>query len=287
MNSKNDNQSEKNIFFYDDYRTYLKDTYKSLKEKDKNFSFRFFARVAGFSSPSFLKLVMDGKSNLSTQSIQKFSKALKHNKDEAKFFYHLVLLNQATNSTEKQLHATEILKSVNYRKIHPLSGSLFSYISKWYFVVIKEMVDLKDFKEDPAWIAAKLKNAITVHEVKSAIDEMIALGILMRDSEGKLLQSKTFIMTADEVTSSSAAQFHRDMMKKAGESIDNVPRNKRELSALTVGVSAETALTIKNMIQEFRHKIMDLCMEDKTPEAVYQVNLHLFPLAESDSEDKK
>lgn len=279
-------KNEKSIFAYDDYRSYLKDLYKARKEQSKDFSFRFFARIAGFKSPSFLKLVMEGKSNLSKESIEKFSKALKQTDAEAHFFKNLVLLNQATTSSEKAPYAKELLKSRGYRKIHPLSEALYGYLSTWYFVAIKEMVDLKDFREDPQWIANKLGSGIRPSDVKKAIKEMVNLEVLGRNSEGQLIQIKSFIMTADEVVSSSAAEYHRAMAKKAALSIDAVPKAKRELSALTVSVSNETVLKIKSMIQKFKNDIMEVCTEDTHADNVYQVNLHLFPLLEADKKEQ-
>jgi hypothetical protein len=41
------------------------------------------------------------------------------------------------------------------------------------------------------------------------------------------------------------AQFHREMMKRAMESIDNINREKREISSLTMGVSEKTAKKVK------------------------------------------
>ena len=53
-----------NIYNFSDYRDFLKDRYRQLKEADPVFSFRHFSKQAGFGSPNYLKLVMDGKRNL-------------------------------------------------------------------------------------------------------------------------------------------------------------------------------------------------------------------------------
>jgi uncharacterized protein (TIGR02147 family) len=58
-----------NIYNFSDYRDFLKDRYRQLKEADSLFSFRYFSKEAGFGSPNYLKLVMDGKRNLSTEAI--------------------------------------------------------------------------------------------------------------------------------------------------------------------------------------------------------------------------
>ena len=55
-------ETQRDVFSYEDYRTYLKDVYENRKRR--GLSHRGLARRAGLSSPSFLKAVMDGQKNL-------------------------------------------------------------------------------------------------------------------------------------------------------------------------------------------------------------------------------
>src|SRR5258708_4446297 len=108
------------IFEYDDYRRYLRDFYLFSKKENKNFSFRFFARLMGYKTSSMLKMIMDGNRNIIPENIDKYVKILKLTKDEAHFFQNLVFLNQAKDSVEKKGFAEEILKSKVYRNMQPL-----------------------------------------------------------------------------------------------------------------------------------------------------------------------
>ena len=80
------------IYAYLDYRNFLKDLFAFKKQESASFSFRNFSRLAGLKSSNFLKLVMDGKRNLSPQSIHQVAKAFKLSKGEADFFETLVFL---------------------------------------------------------------------------------------------------------------------------------------------------------------------------------------------------
>ena len=57
------------IFRYADYRSFLRDYFVSQKKAIPGFSYRLFAQKAGFASPAFFKLVVDGKKNLSKESV--------------------------------------------------------------------------------------------------------------------------------------------------------------------------------------------------------------------------
>lgn len=280
----------KSFYEYGDYRQLLKDLFVENKLKNKKFSHRFLAKQAGFVAPNFIKLVMDGKSNLSEESIEKVGKAFKFNRDEMHFFKHLVLLNQAASSEERQIHAQEILRSKGYKKIHPLNEAQYNFYSNWYFVPVRELVGFPGFVEDPEWIANSITPAITAAQAMKALEELQKLGLLDRNPEGKLIQSNKNLATLDEVTSTYIAQWHREMMKKASESIDLFSREKRDISSVTLGMSKESINKVKELTQKFRKELVELVAGDASCDAVYQLNLHLFPLAEvskKDGHDKK
>jgi uncharacterized protein (TIGR02147 family) len=281
-------QVEKSIFEYDNFRSFLKDRYLHSKSKDKKFSFRFFARICGFKSPSFLKLVMDGKANLSRKSAHKVAAALKLNKEESEFFLNLVLFEQAPSSAEKHRYARQILSSHKYKKIHPISEAQFNYYSNWYFIPVRELISMPDFVEDPKWIAERIEPSIEPREAKKALEELQALGLLVRDLNGKLTVAASNIHTSDEVTSQSIAQYHREMMKRAMESIDRISREDREISSLTMGVSEKTAKKVKERIQEFRRELTHIVSQDDGINMVYQLNFQFFPVTKLRGEkDKK
>jgi uncharacterized protein (TIGR02147 family) len=104
-----------NIFNYLDYRIFLQDLYKALKLLSNGFSYRSFARDANLASASYLKLVMDGKRNLTEDSVEKFVTGLGLKNEEAEYFRVLVKFNQSHTASEK---------SRNYRLIQELRGEI-------------------------------------------------------------------------------------------------------------------------------------------------------------------
>ncbi|MGZ3743128.1 MAG: TIGR02147 family protein [Pseudobdellovibrionaceae bacterium] len=271
-------QNKKTIFEYTDFREYLNEKWKILKQENPKFSLRYFARVAGFKSHNFLKHVLSGKSRLSEESIEKFAKALKLNREESLFFKNLVLFNQAVDSTEKHTYARELTQSKTYRKIFPLAEAQFNYFTHWYLIPIREFVKLPQFKEDYQWIAQSLTPKITPAEAEKAVEELLQLGLLERNSSGELSQKNAFISTANEVGSKVVAQYHREMLKRAAESIDLIPREKRDISNMTVTVSEEMATKLKEKIQNFRKEVIEMVAHDNKPNSVYQLNFQIFPI---------
>jgi len=213
--------------------------YEQRKEVDGYFSYRFFSGKAGFRSPNFLKLVIDGKRNLSPDSVEKFVRALKLNRREADFFRILVHLNQARTVDEKRIYVEQIMRFQPVRYIHPLRQEQYEYYSQWYNIAIREAVGLPDFVEDPAWIARKLVPPISPGQARKALDLLLRLGLLRREESGRLVQTDAFITTGDEVTSTSVANYHREMMRKGSEAIDLFPPADRDISSVTMSLSIE------------------------------------------------
>lgn len=269
------------IFEYTDYREFLRDKYTTLKEENpQRFSFRAFSKRCGFSSPNFLKLVMDGLRNLSEDSADKFARAFKLSREETNYFKSLVKFNQAITGEDKELFAKQLFRSERFRKAQPLKPAQFNYYTKWYFIPIREMVSSQSFKEDPKWIASRLIPKIETHEAEQALNELIQLGLIKRNSQGKLIQVDSIIDTGDEVIAASIASFHREMLRKASESIELFERSEREISCATVAISKKNAAKIKGLIQNFRKQILQIAAEEQDVEKICQIGLQLFPLSD-------
>ena len=65
-----------------------------------------------------------------------------------------------------------------------------------------------------------------------------------------------------------------------------LPKDERNFSGVTMGVSKETYDRIVNLLDEFRSKIIAIAAEDKNIEQVYRLNLQLFPLTKNIKENK-
>lgn len=268
------------IYDYLDYRIYLRDYCEWQRSNSKSFSFRKFAMDAGFSSPSYLKMVMDGERGLTPNSIRKFAKALRLKRHEERFFEDLVWFTQAKSHDEKNHHYKKLTTSRRFLKVRHIENDQFEYFSKWYYAVIREMVTIPGFKEDPVWIARKLRPTITVTEAKATIELLLRLGLLKRDESGRLVQTDKTVATADEVKSLALGNFHREMIHKAAEAVTNNKARHRNISSLTVALSREKFNEVKQRINEFRKELRSLLEECETPQAIYQINFQLFHLTE-------
>ena len=161
-----------------------------------------------------------------------------------------------------------------------IDGELFTYLSHWYYPAVRELAARADFQDDPRWIANQLRPKISSADAGAALRLLLSLGLLVRDpANGKIVRGEPTITTEHEVRSLAAANFHRQMLERAAASIDTVPREKRDLAALTVCVRPETAALVKERIHKFREELTQLCDADNAGTTVYQFNVQWFPLS--------
>jgi len=267
------------IYEYDNYRKFLKDIYAFLKKKQRGFSFRSFAMQADLGSPNYLKLVMDGKRNLSSaEMISKFCRGLKLNQQEGIFFEALVGFNQAKSVDDKNRFFKRMQGCQRYRKIKEIEHDQFEFMSKWYYVALLELTHHPDFQEDGKWIAHALDSTVTPEQAMKALELLQKIGLLKHTEEGKLIQVERNMATPPEVNHLASVNFHREMLKKASESLEKTHGDLRDLSAVTFSLREDQIPALKSEILKFRRGLMANLGHIKNPERVYQMSVSLFPL---------
>jgi len=267
------------VFEYLDYRSFLKDMYAYRKQQDKYFSYRFFSGKAGFASPNFLKLVIDGQRNLSHTSILKIAKGFAIKGSQRDFFENLVLMNQASEHEQRNHYYQKMMSISGYRKIHKIAKSQYEYFSKWYYPVIREIMrfNIDDLSADQ--VARRLNPKITAAEAKSAITLLARLNFIRKNAHGKWEQADKDISTGAEVRSLVITNFHKEMLRLAQNAIDHVPAEDRDISALTLSIKRENFSQLKSRIIAFRKELLELAGNDQEPDQAVQVNIQLFPLS--------
>ena len=93
--SENLNLKEPDILQYTNYRVFLRDYYDFKKKTSPAFSLRFFANKAGLSSHAHLKLAIDGKRNITKNTVVKLITGIQLDTKRAENFECLVFFNQA------------------------------------------------------------------------------------------------------------------------------------------------------------------------------------------------
>ena len=271
----------KSIFTYIDYRRFLNDYYKEKKRTCRHFSYRYFALKAGFTSPVFLKLVIEGKRNLSRTMIHRFGDAIGLNPKQSCFFEHLVLFNQAKTSMEKQEHYAVMVSMIGRVAERQVEIDQYEYFSHWYTPVIRELICTNGFKGDGGKLAAMIIPPIKPKEARASIDLLLRLKLVERAPDGSFRRTFAALHGSAETSAISLRSFNRQMVERAIEAIDTMPADRRHASGVTAGVSRQTYNVIEAEIEAFKDRIIAIANNDEGSEYVCQLNIQLFPLSKT------
>jgi uncharacterized protein (TIGR02147 family) len=269
------------LFQYIDYRMFLRDYYAEKKATTRHFSYRYFCGKAGIGSPVFLKLVMDGKSNISVEMIDKFARALNLNKQESRYFKHLVLFNQARDADEKQDHYAVLVTMSNNVSRHVLGSEQFEYLRKWHTVVIRELVCQHDFKDDFGVLAAAVVPRITKRDAEQAIRLLLRLGLIVKMDDGTYRQADRALATNREIAGPAIRAFNKMMIDLASRAVDTIDNTERNVSGMTVGVSRASYDVLCAEIEAFKDRIATIVNNSAGVDRVCQLNIQLFPVGKS------
>jgi len=279
LKTRKDVMQPEPIYTYRDYRMFLKDRFQQTKATNPVFSYRYFAKRAGYSSPNFLMLVIQGKRNLTEESIDRFSQALKLSARETKFFELLVNYAQAKDAERKQNYYQQLLAFPECARVRQLEKEQYEFLSTWYYPAILELVRLAEFQEDPNWIAGRLNHAVTPKQAREAIELLLKLKLLIRDEPGKLEISDQPITTGEEAQFLAAYSYHEQVIAHARVALTEQTPEEREFGGMTMALSLEQLNKVKGMIRDFRKLVIHyLSKPQGDPTGVYQFNLQLFRL---------
>ena len=265
---------------YGDYRTYLGDMVVFLKATRRGFSYRSFAKSAGFSSTGFLKHVIDGERNISQRSIVKFARALGLTKSERDIFEVLVNFSQATTDEDRN-HYYEKLRRRRRGTATALTQAQYDAYSLWYAMPIREMMLLPDFEEDPDWIAARLFPHVRASEVRKALGVLERTGLIQRDDTGRLRPVDVKILAIREIERLAVRNYHRSMLHLALESLDGLPRSQRNMTSLTVTINDEQYEDVCARIAAFEQELLgslDDAPRGQEKRDVHVLAFQLFPV---------
>lgn len=273
-----DNLQDPDVLKYTNYRVFLQDYYVFKKATSKSFSLRYFADKAGLSSHAHLKLVMDGKRNITSSTIAKIIIGLGFTGNKAEYFEKLVFFNQAKGDKEKQFYYDKLVKSSPKSDIRRLNDSQFQIFQKWYYTAIRELVCLKDFNGAPEWIANRLAVKVNLKDIRGALDILVNQGLLVKSAGGKYKQATSDLTTDDEVKNILVKQWHKEMISQANNALDNISAEKRDISAVSFGICRKDFENLKKHIQLMRKELLQFEAKEGEAEDIVQVNIQLFPL---------
>lgn len=267
------------IFQYSNFRSYIDDFQKERAKECPSFNRSHICRLLGIpNTRSFFNDIVKGK-KLTPQYVEKFTEIFEMNEEESQYFRILVNMNQAENSSEREIYFEQLLGfyQIPQRK---LTMDLCHYYNHWYHGAIRAVLETSDFSNDYLWLANRIYPAITAEEARSSIRLLDRLGLIKQDENKFWRVTDKAITSAPNLNKELLVQFNLKSLDLSKEALINNNGMHKQFSTNTISVSSDTYEKLNQRIKKFKSEIRTLVDNDQSKaDKVYQLNIQLFPVA--------
>lgn len=264
------------IYKYNDVIVFLNDVFLFFKNKE-NKSLRDFSKEMKIAA-GMVPMILNRKRVPTVEMLKKIMKKFNYNKNEINFALNLRLVGYSEDYSERKQAIYRINKNKRYRESNKNEYEIYKYLSKWYYVAIKEMTDLSDFQEDAAWIQKRLAYQVGLKEVQQAVVFLKKMNILVYENN-KLVAANKNMNCEEGIFKLTLGGFHKQILDLAAEAIDTVPRERRRILGHTFKVDKENIDQLNEILTEAYEKIKKLNSKN-TNEEVYHVELVSIPVTQ-------
>lgn len=268
----------KPITEYKDYREFMQDFYDERKRTGA-FSWREFSKLAGFKSPTYLKLVCEGKSSLSLVKMEQVGLAMNLAGYEMDYFKLMVKFMNAEKDSVKKEALLEMQKIAVEHKVRMVDSDTFQYYESWKYPVVRELAPMMPGAK-PHEIAEVCKDYVSAEEIRDVLNFLVKAGFLKKDGDKAYSQTEKTVVGSKEALPIAIRAMHKEMAMMASRAVDRYPSGERCMTGVTLGVNENARKRIVEEINSCCKRIVDIANESEGQDQVYRVNLHFFPMTD-------
>ena len=273
---------------YMNYRQFLGDFYlykrKASKGSLRAYTYAVFSAAANIKSPNYLKMIIEGKRNLSDDMIGKFGKALGFMKDQTEEFRLLVQFTQAMDPAERNMYLKKLSEHrvAGKLKSGEIDRKTWEKVPNWVAWIIYAMIDQEGVSFDTATLKNLLRGKASEDEIDHALSTLISSGDLRRDEvTGELKKARSLTESPEEIPVALVRKLQSQLMYLGLESLYQDQPTEREFGTLTLSLTKTEFEEIKFKLRQMRkalHKDNSIARMKDKGERVYQLNIQLFPV---------
>ncbi|OQW48824.1 MAG: hypothetical protein A4S09_13580 [Proteobacteria bacterium SG_bin7] len=250
-----------------DFRLLLQRELIERCRKNPKYSLRAFAKALGI-VPSALSDMLNGKRTITPASIERLGLALGLELSEVKKYV------KGQTPTADQ----------NYQQ---LTMDTYAIISDWYHYAILELMKIKTFKSDRAWIARCL--GITKSEVNAAFERLCRVDLIRVDKKGNWIDTSNGFSTNIEnsnLTSAANKRLQKQILEMSIQALETLSPKVRNHTSMTMPVNPKKLPIAIEKIKKFRRDLCELLENDRDISEVYQLAISLFPITNTNIGEK-
>lgn len=275
---------------YTDFRLYLKDVYNFRRVTEgtglRPYSYSTFSAAADIRSPNYLKLIIEGRRNLSEDMMNRFARALRLQKNEVEEFRALVRYGQATAPIDRNQFLKELadLRAKLALASGEISESNWEKMPTWIGWVVYAMSEQANVNFDPQSLAKLFRIKVNPEEIKASLKKLTDSGELARNFEtGEVSKGRDLLESPQDLPVALIRKLQAELIYLGIESLFRDSPKEREFGAMTLAMTEEEFNQVRFEIRQMRKRIQRDILAKRTAskgDRVYQMNIQLFPVTD-------
>lgn len=265
----------KHIVSYTDFRQYMLDFYEE-KKRTSAFSWREFNKLAGFTSPNYLKLVCDGKSKLSKVKASAVAQAMNLAGYEETYFELMVSFDNAKEERRQREILLEMDRMAREHKARLVDGDAFEFYQSWEYPVLRELAPMMPGAK-PSEMAAACNEEVSAEDVSRILKFLVKRGFLKSEGDKVYTQTEKTVVASKEALPLAIRSMHKEMAGYAQKAVDKYSAGERHFLGITMGVNEELYGKVVEELENCSRRINALTANCENLDQVYRMNIQFFP----------
>lgn len=244
------------------------------KHDNPLYSMNSFAKRSGISL-AYLSLILSGKRRLPAPIAERMAEAAHLSVIEREYF---LLLVKRENAEDEDMRAFLDKKIQDLRKKNGArEKDLFALdvIQDWHYSAILEAINIDGLVHSASAIGKKLNLKAT--KVKQALNKLMKIGLMRKESDRYERNDGGFLNTKTEVKSLALRNFHKQILRMGIQSLEADAVEERSCTGITMAIDPEKIPEAKRRILAFQKELMQF-LEDGPRKEIYQLETIFFRL---------
>lgn len=268
----------RSLFDYDSYRRFLGDYFQDMKARRRTFSYRSFARKAGFSSCGFCHQVVTGTRNLTDEASDKMIAGLGVSGKKAQYFKAMVRFEQAKRDSDKEKAFAEMNALRKDSAFFRMNRSHLRYFEHWWYPVLRNLVAFAPWGGDYALLASLVEPPISESQARQGVAVLQELDLVEQDARGDWKLSSTLVSSAD-IPAIVKTETRKEVFQLGLDSLERFSSHERHATYYTLALRAPTYPKLVELIEELNSHATALASEDEQVDRIYELAVLLYPLS--------
>ena len=182
----------------------------------------------------------------------------------------------------------ETLQKMRPAACRELDEARYRYFQQWYYPMIRSALDVFNYRgtQDAAALGECCIPKLSASQVENAVDALLQLGLAHARNDGRVVPTEAHLKTMEHWLSACISDYQSSIAELAGKSIQNTPKEKRDISTLTMALDSQQIDKIREILAKTRKAIVNVvnAMPPQICDSVYQLNFQLFPMMKKEEQ---